>query len=360
MSIEIGIWKINNGIKKLAFSPIESENKLEETLREDISILSEDLLLIGNQIRTAHGKIIDMLAIDQNGSLIIIELKKEKTPRDVVAQALDYASWVQDLSYEEILSIYKEKNDAPLEKAFDEKYESSLPDKINESHKIMIVSAQLNSETERIINYLADNFGVPINAVFFRYFEEDGQQFITRSWLMDPDLIEDKASHSKNDTKKEKWNNQDFVVNFEDKDSRSWEDAREYGFIAAGNGRWYSKTLNKLYTGARIFCMIPKSGYVGIGEVIEEALPIKDVTFTVDNEKIKMRDLNLRATNMFHDEENLDKCEYIVKVKWLKTIPKQEAYWIKGLKANQNSAYKLTNQYTIDKVSEFFKLDGNG
>ncbi|WP_066320535.1 endonuclease NucS domain-containing protein [Bacillus sp. FJAT-29814] len=225
MPIEVGIWKVNSGIKKVSFSPIESEKKLEDILAKDITILSEDLLLVGRQIQTDYGKFIDMLAINQDGNLVIIELKKSRTPRDVVAQAIDYASWVQNLSYDQILNIFEEKNNAPLEEAFAEKFESGLPDKINDTHQIMIVSAQLDSETERIINYLSNNFDVPINAVFFRYFEEEGQQFITRSWLLDPNIVDEKSSNPKVDNKKEKWNKQDFVVNFEENNSRNWEDA---------------------------------------------------------------------------------------------------------------------------------------
>lgn len=40
-----------------------------------------------------------------------------------------------------------------------------------------------------------------------------------------------------------------------------------------------------------------------------------------------MSDLNLKATNMFHDKENLEKC--VVKVKWLANVSIEEAYWVK-------------------------------
>ncbi|WHY95406.1 endonuclease NucS domain-containing protein [Peribacillus simplex] len=285
MPIEVGIWKVNDEIKKVTFSPIESERKLEKILVKDLSILSDDLLLIGRQVQTDYGKFIDMLAIDEEGNLHIIELKKNRTPREVVAQAVDYASWVQNLSYDRILKIYEEKNHGPLEEAFAEKFDNALPEKLNDSHQIMIVSSQLDSETERIINYLSNNFDVPINAVFFRYFEESDQQFITRSWLLDPNIVEEKSSNTKVESKKENWNKQDFVVNFEDGKYRNWGDAVRYGFVSAGNGRWYSKTLNQLFVGARIFCMIPKSGYVGIGKVIEAAKPIKDVVFSIDGQE---------------------------------------------------------------------------
>ena len=49
----------------------------------------------------------NLLAIAPDGSLVLIELKRYRTPRDVVAQALDYASWVEALQAEDIAAIYR-------------------------------------------------------------------------------------------------------------------------------------------------------------------------------------------------------------------------------------------------------------
>jgi len=46
------------------------------------------------------GGIIDLLCIDESGNLIVVELKRDKTPREVTAQTLDYASWVDSLTSE--------------------------------------------------------------------------------------------------------------------------------------------------------------------------------------------------------------------------------------------------------------------
>jgi hypothetical protein len=46
----------------------------------------------------------------------------------------------------------------------------------------------------------------------------------------------------------------------------------KYGFISAGGGEWFSRTLKNLPLGARVFASIPKCGYVGVGTVIGEAL----------------------------------------------------------------------------------------
>ena len=58
------------------------------------AILSSHWMLIGRQEVTSHGGRIDLLAIAPDGSLVLIELKRDRTPREIVAQALDYASWV--------------------------------------------------------------------------------------------------------------------------------------------------------------------------------------------------------------------------------------------------------------------------
>jgi len=79
----------------LAEVSLGKEALLEQMITEDPTILSDRWLLIGRQVRTTHGGFIDLLALNQDGQLIVIELKRDMTPREVVAQALDYASWAQ-------------------------------------------------------------------------------------------------------------------------------------------------------------------------------------------------------------------------------------------------------------------------
>src|SRR4051794_10153115 len=108
MPIEVGIWKITgNAPERVSFSQIEKEAKLEQVLACDVGVLDASLMIIGRQVPTDFGKVIDLLAINAQGELAVIELKRDRTPREVVAQVLDYASWVQDLGYDEIAAIYK-------------------------------------------------------------------------------------------------------------------------------------------------------------------------------------------------------------------------------------------------------------
>jgi hypothetical protein len=154
-------------------------------------------LVIGKQVRTTFGGIIDLLCINRNGDLVIVELKRDKTPRDVTAQALDYASWVKDLSHEKILDLAENHfagKGTNLEKEFRQKFDEDLPEVLNNSHGMLIVASEIDDITERIIKYLSDSHGVDINAASFQYFKsETGQELLARIFLIEQDEVEYKA-----------------------------------------------------------------------------------------------------------------------------------------------------------------------
>lgn len=359
MPVEVGIWRLGERPEKIGLSALDSENKLEMALTKDLSILSSDLMMIGCQIPTSYGKFIDILAMDVGGNLSVIELKKDKTPREVTAQLLDYASWVQSLSYEDVSAIYAEKNPGKkLEQGYDEFFDGSLPEKINQNHDLIIVASDLDLSTERIIGYLADNFGVPINAVFFRFFRDMDREYLVRSWLIDPDEALQKVSKSSARKSGEPWNGRDFYISLGEDEHRRWEDCRKYGFVSGGQGKWYSQTLRKLLIpGARIFVNIPKTGYVGVGIVKESAVPVKKFDVTIDGKELSILNVPHEAPDMAENADDPELCEYFVRIEWIKTVSKKQAYWEKGFFASQHTACRLTNSFTIEKLSEHFALE---
>jgi len=309
MPIEVGIWRLGDKVEKVIMSSIESESRLENALVEDLSILSSQLILLGRQVATSYGKFVDMLAMNSAGNLSIIELKKNRTPREIVAQLLDYASWAQSLSYDDIAAIYSEKNQGKkLEEGFDDAFGASLPEQINQSHELIVVASDLDASTERIINYLADNYGVPINAVFFRFFRDGDRDYLTRTWLIDPEEAERKVSKSTIKKGSEPWNGRDFYVSLGEGAHRNWDDCRKYGFVSGGGGKWYSQTLKLLFPGSRVFVNIPKTGYVGVGTVKEHSVPVRDFKVEVDGLEKPILDVPLRAPEMGERSDDLDLC----------------------------------------------------
>ncbi|UFU01838.1 hypothetical protein LQF12_09945 [Ruania suaedae] len=43
-------------------------------------------------------------------------------------------------------------------------------------------------------------------------------------------------------------------------------------------------------------------------------------------------------------------------MRWIHTVPREEAFWKPGMFANQNSACRLRNQFTIEQVETAFGL----
>ena len=145
---------------------LDSELRLQNWLIDDLSLLGEELLLIDREVRTAGGRL-DILAIDADGTLVIAELKRDRTPREVIAQILDYASWVHGQWPHDIDEYYRKRTGKSLAAAFREKFEFDMPENACLTHRMIVVAAELDDSSERIIRYLQDKHKIDINAVFF-------------------------------------------------------------------------------------------------------------------------------------------------------------------------------------------------
>lgn len=89
MPIKHAIWTVGDQPTPLPVTRLATEQLLEDMIERDPRILSEQWMLIGQQIITPTGGRIDLLAIAPDASLVLIELKRDKTPRDIVAQSLE-------------------------------------------------------------------------------------------------------------------------------------------------------------------------------------------------------------------------------------------------------------------------------
>jgi hypothetical protein len=86
MPLKLGVWKLEDRPTPVSFSRIDSEDRLEEALNDDISILEAGLIVVVRQMLTAYDARIDLLAMDAEGNLSVIELNRDRTPREVGAQ----------------------------------------------------------------------------------------------------------------------------------------------------------------------------------------------------------------------------------------------------------------------------------
>ena len=155
------------------------------------------------------------------------------------------------------------------------------------------------------------------------------------------------------------WNGKDFYVTIGD---RPWEDAKRYGYISAGGGPLYTKPLENLFPGARVFLYKPHpvKGYVGVGIVREGARPVTEVEVEVDGVSVPILEAPFaEPERLTHDADNPELCEHVVRIEWLRTRSIEEAIWQAGLFTNQVPACKLRDNQTIEYLEQAFGLDAD-
>jgi hypothetical protein len=350
MPFNMNLWKVsNNELKELPKSRLDSEDRLEQWIAKDVSITGLDILLIGRQVVTYYGGRIDLLGMDSEGSLVILELKKDKTPRDVVAQTLDYASWVKDLSYKQMDAIATNYLKVSLREAFNKKFVMDIPEEINKNHSIVIVASELDPSSERIVQYLSSEYDMNINCIFFDFFKEGNQEFLGRSWLMDPEEVSERTQAKKSSVS---WSGL-YFVNVGDGEHRSWEDCKKYGFLSAGQGEKYRDAMKKLQEGDKVLAYLKGKGYVGYGEVTSSAVMVKDFKLS-DNTMLLEKDL--KQPNIKANKDDPEQADWAVGVKWNSTLNRDSALTFSGVFANQNVVCKLKHQPTIDFLSNHFSI----
>lgn len=354
MPIRTQLWTVNAQPKPLRPARLVGEQLLEEMIVAAPALLSEDWMLIGRQESTGRGGRIDLLALAPDASLVLIEIKRDRTPRDVVAQALDYASWVERLEPSDIETIYQRfRPGADLGTDFLARFGSPLEvEALNQSHQIVVVAAELDASSERIVSYLSER-DIAINVLCFQVFELAGQQLISRAWLLDP--IDVPQTTSKPGASNEPWNGE-FYCSFGHGPSRDWEEARRYGFVCGGGGAWYSNSLKMLSPGDRIWVNVPQQGYVGVGLVTGHAAAAAEFRLERDGHELAALDV-LQAD--YHREfiDDPGRSEYFVPVSWLHHRPLGEAVKEVGLFGNQNTICRPTTpkwRWTVDRLKERF------
>jgi hypothetical protein len=189
LATQIKVWEIKD--KQLVTAPysifadFHKESELENWIVQNPDILGEDLLVILRQRDIPGVGRLDLLCMDSTGKLVVVELKRDLSPREAVAQALDYASWLDATSEGDLGIFVKEYLTRDLEEAFQEHFHTEPPEWVCQNHRILLVAARLDASAERIINYLAERAGLDINAVFISFAKlSDGQEILIRSVLV--------------------------------------------------------------------------------------------------------------------------------------------------------------------------------
>jgi len=172
------MYKINkssNTIQRLeqkSFTSLgfrEREN-LQEWIAKQPDVLGEELLIIQKEFNGFDDtqERLDLLALDKNGSLVIIENKLDDSGKDVTWQALKYASYCSGLSKANITRIYQQyldstENGTNAEERLSDFMDGQDFDEIalnkGVSQRIILIAAKFRKEVTSTVMWLM-NFKV--------------------------------------------------------------------------------------------------------------------------------------------------------------------------------------------------------
>lgn len=172
---------------------LELEKHLENWLENSPHALveNESILWIGRQTSATdeEGTIYsDLFGVDFQGNLVIAELKKGRTPRDIIAQILDYAAWAVGLSeskIREIAETYFETRGVFEGKTFDDAFKEmfEIPETdelppLNRALRLFIVAEDIPSRIARVCRFLRTSHDMDISCIDVSTFETESGEIL--------------------------------------------------------------------------------------------------------------------------------------------------------------------------------------
>lgn len=161
--------------KEQVFKNENKEIDLEILLENNPEYFFENskILIIGRQVTTNLNTFIDLLGIDELGNTVVIELKRDKTPRETLAQLIEYASFIDNLDYEQLNDIFQNYSgeEVGLEEYHQQYYQNEKSQNVswNKNSKLVIVAQDISKEIKQTSLYLRQK-GIDVYCVEFKYF----------------------------------------------------------------------------------------------------------------------------------------------------------------------------------------------
>ncbi len=211
MATEIKSWQIINGkLTHVSSSLIENGRKekddLEQWIKSNPEILGNEIAIIGQQVYTKSGPL-DFLGIDRSGNLVIIELKRDRLAREVLAQAIDYASDVATYEPSYLNEICEKFTNQKLGDYLTEKFPETNFEEVavNQTQRLLLVGFTIEEPLHRMIEWLSEKYSLAINAIILHYVKtKSGDELLSRTVII-PESVE-----------REKVNNKKYVIEMSD------------------------------------------------------------------------------------------------------------------------------------------------
>ncbi len=183
---------------------IKERQDIEEWVEKQPGILGEKLLVIQKEFAGFDdtNERLDLLSIDESGNLVIIEIKRDDSGRDVNWQAIKYAAYCSTLTNDDIFEIYAQylsrRDNSQFSKVDAANFISKFLDinvdslELNLQQRVILVSKDYRKEVLATAMWLLDN-NIDVKCVKIQPYKDKntGHLFIVPTVILPPSNTED-------------------------------------------------------------------------------------------------------------------------------------------------------------------------
>lgn len=196
-------------IEPVTFSELNmKESDLEEILRSNIEILcdeEESMLVVGRQVKNEQNGRSDLTAVDNNGNLVLIEIKRDRKDIEIRKEAFEFQAIRYAASYATIESVdelvkkvyspYIEKYNSEFELGELTSYELGIrklneflkvncsENNFNEKQKIILAASDYDEQTLSAVAWLNSN-NVNISCYKLAPFKINGEVYLNADKIL--------------------------------------------------------------------------------------------------------------------------------------------------------------------------------
>jgi len=299
-------------------SPYEEQDFSKKNKEVNLEILLENnadqffqnykILIIGRQVATNLSTYIDLLGVDESGSSVVIELKRDRTPRETIAQLLEYASYIDGLTYDNLADVFRDYDGSGIELSDYHKEYFQTAEEIsiswNKKVRLLIIAQNITNEIQQVATYLRKT-GIDIACIEFKYFvTKSGEEIISSDYT----LGEEELLHIKTTSSSvSRINKKEFIDELDENGKRAFDRIDKFIENKGMLVRWGAKGFSANYQSGNsfvgmFFCYLKNSVfkqsiYTGFEEIGKKVNKSDEIIDFYKKEIAKLKNFQRASSN---------------------------------------------------------------